>query len=202
MNEKFYDLKKEKQDKMINGAMEIFAKNGYKHASTDDMVKVCGVSKGLWFHYFENKKGLYNFVVGYAIKYAIMEYENMHVDRVSIFELLKCFERTKMILMEKYPYLPLLIITVLEEQDSDALSIIQDSINAYKECLVGLMGRADFGLLRESPYLSKLSFMTDTTFRRILKACYNEPVFRREYYLEECYGYIDMAESLLNQAFL
>ena len=49
MNEKFFDLAREKQDRMINGAIEVFAKNGYKHASTDDMVKTVGVSKGLWF---------------------------------------------------------------------------------------------------------------------------------------------------------
>ena len=46
MNDKFFDLKKEKQDKMINGAMQVFALKGYKLASTDDMVKVAGVSKG------------------------------------------------------------------------------------------------------------------------------------------------------------
>ena len=32
MNEKFFDLKKEKQDRMINGALKVFALNGYKHA--------------------------------------------------------------------------------------------------------------------------------------------------------------------------
>ena len=57
MNEKFFDLAREKQDRMINGAIEVFAKNGYKHASTDDMVKTVGVSKGLWFHYFGSKVG-------------------------------------------------------------------------------------------------------------------------------------------------
>ena len=63
MNDKFFDLKKEKQDKMINGAMQVFACKGYKNASTDDMVRDTGVSKGLWFHYFENKLGLYTFVL-------------------------------------------------------------------------------------------------------------------------------------------
>ena len=58
MNDKFYTLKKEKQDTMINGAMQIFALCGYRHASTDDMVKASGVSKGLWLHYFETKAGL------------------------------------------------------------------------------------------------------------------------------------------------
>ena len=39
MNEKFFDLKKEKQDRMINAALKVFAINGYQKASTDDIVK-------------------------------------------------------------------------------------------------------------------------------------------------------------------
>ena len=39
MNEKFFDLKKEKQDRMINAALKVFAENGYGHASTDEIVK-------------------------------------------------------------------------------------------------------------------------------------------------------------------
>ena len=35
MNAKFFDLKKEKQDRMINAALKIFALRGYRHASTD-----------------------------------------------------------------------------------------------------------------------------------------------------------------------
>ena len=38
MNEKFFDLKKEKQDRMINASLKVFAMNGYAHASTDDIV--------------------------------------------------------------------------------------------------------------------------------------------------------------------
>ena len=54
MNEKFFDLKKEKQDRMINAALKVFALNGYRHASTDDIVREAAISKGLLFHYFEN----------------------------------------------------------------------------------------------------------------------------------------------------
>ena len=39
MNSKFFDLKKEKQDRMINGALKVFAMQGYRHASTDEIVK-------------------------------------------------------------------------------------------------------------------------------------------------------------------
>ena len=46
MNEKFFDLKKEKQDRMINAAQKVFALNGYRHASTDDIVREAAISKG------------------------------------------------------------------------------------------------------------------------------------------------------------
>ena len=46
MNEKFFDLKREKQDRMINAGLKVFAKYGYRHATTDDIVKEAGISKG------------------------------------------------------------------------------------------------------------------------------------------------------------
>ena len=48
MNEKFFDLKKEKQDRMINAALKVFALHGYRHACTDDIVKEAAISKGLF----------------------------------------------------------------------------------------------------------------------------------------------------------
>ena len=59
MNDKFFDLKREKQDRMINASLKVFAENGYRHASTDVIVKDAGISKGLLFHYFTSKMGLY-----------------------------------------------------------------------------------------------------------------------------------------------
>ena len=52
MNNKFFDLKKEKQDRIINAALSVFAKNGYAHASTDEIVREASISNGLLFHYF------------------------------------------------------------------------------------------------------------------------------------------------------
>ena len=73
MNEKFYELSKDKQDTMINGALKIFAREGYQRASTDVIVKEAGISKGLLFHYFGNKKTLYCFVLEYSARYQMME---------------------------------------------------------------------------------------------------------------------------------
>lgn len=62
MNDKFYLLEEEKQLKIINAAMEVFGKNEYKKASTDLIAAKAGISKGLLFYYFHNKKELYMFI--------------------------------------------------------------------------------------------------------------------------------------------
>ena len=67
INEKFYTLPKEKQQNIINAGLEVFSKNEYKKASTDEMAAKAGISKGLLFHYFKNKKTFYFFLFEYAI---------------------------------------------------------------------------------------------------------------------------------------
>lgn len=56
---KFLELDKLKQDRIINAAMKEFALKGYKNASTNEIVKEAGISKGLLFHYFTNKKAYF-----------------------------------------------------------------------------------------------------------------------------------------------
>ena len=59
MYEKFLELSEEKQLRILNAAMEIFAKHEYKRAVTDEIAAKAGVSKGLLVYYFKNKKSLY-----------------------------------------------------------------------------------------------------------------------------------------------
>ncbi len=48
--------------------MKEFAKQGYKNASTDNIVKEAVISKGALFHYFKNKKGLFLFLYDYSLE--------------------------------------------------------------------------------------------------------------------------------------
>jgi len=70
---KIMSVEPEKRDRIINSAMKEFIK-GYKNASTDEIVKEAGISKGLLFHYFGNKENLYEFIFVYAIDVVIKEY--------------------------------------------------------------------------------------------------------------------------------
>lgn len=48
----------EKQEKILQSALELFAKEGYHATSTSKVAKHAGVSEGLIFRHFGNKEGL------------------------------------------------------------------------------------------------------------------------------------------------
>ena len=56
MNEKFYKLSAEKQQRIINAAYKAFSQNAYKKAPMSEIADEGGISKALLFHYFTNKK--------------------------------------------------------------------------------------------------------------------------------------------------
>ena len=66
MNEQFYELPQEKQLRIINAGLEVFSKNDYRHAVTDEIARKAGISKGLLFYYFHNKKSLYLYLFDYC----------------------------------------------------------------------------------------------------------------------------------------
>lgn len=67
MNEAFNKLDQGKQERIIRAALQEFAEKGYKHASTNAIVKNAGISKGMLFYYFNSKQDLYYFLVEYSI---------------------------------------------------------------------------------------------------------------------------------------
>ncbi len=65
----FENLPEEKRKKIIDVCIEEFAEHGYKNGSTNEITKKAGISKGILFHYFKNKKNLYLYLVDYVMKY-------------------------------------------------------------------------------------------------------------------------------------
>ena len=107
MNEKFWDLKKSKQDNMINGSLKVFAAGGFRHASTDEIVAEAEVSKGLLFHYFYSKAGLYEFLTEYSARFALVELgsEVRKAETLPFFDLHGKITRAQARVMRQYPYL-------------------------------------------------------------------------------------------------
>ena len=128
MNEKFFDLKKEKQDRIMSAAMEMFAKNGYAHASTDDMVKRAHISKGLLFHYFGSKLGLYAFLYDYCVRFMQLEFSRViPEDETDFYRLQDLMCAAWFDAVRQYPYIRLFILSGERETDADALKEIKEN---------------------------------------------------------------------------
>ena len=67
MNEKFFSLPEARQDLIRNSAMVEFGEGTFKKTSADSIAKRAGVSKGLLFHYFKDKRELYLYLFQHAI---------------------------------------------------------------------------------------------------------------------------------------
>lgn len=145
MNDKFFDLKKEKQDRMINGALKIFALNGYQKASTDDIVKEAGISKGLLFHYFGSKAGLYVFVYEYSARYMSMELQRaISLRERDLFRLLSQVEDAKNVLLRNYPYMQKFLLTHEDVQDREIQKAIEGLTDLVPKAMDEVVERADF----------------------------------------------------------
>ncbi|MBN2651730.1 MAG: TetR/AcrR family transcriptional regulator [Spirochaetales bacterium] len=87
--ENFFKIKEEKQSKIINSALEEFSKKGFAQGNTNEICKNAGISKGLLFHYFGNKKNLYLYLVDITTKEMykrMMEY--MPKSQLDMFDLI------------------------------------------------------------------------------------------------------------------
>ena len=66
MEDRLSSLSEEKKNAVVNAALEVFGTNEYKRASTDLIAAKAGISKGLLFYYFKNKKELYMYIFEYV----------------------------------------------------------------------------------------------------------------------------------------
>ena len=53
----------DKKEKILKSALELFANEGVNATSTSKIAKIAGVSEGLIFRHFNNKKGLLNSII-------------------------------------------------------------------------------------------------------------------------------------------
>lgn len=62
----FFQLASEKQTRILESAQVLFAATPYAQASTNTLVKACGISKGSLFNYFDDKAELYLYTLQQA----------------------------------------------------------------------------------------------------------------------------------------
>lgn len=197
MNDKFFDLKQEKQDRMINAALKVFSKSGYKHASTDDIVREAGISKGLLFHYFGSKIGLYSFLFDYSVRFMLLELSR-EVDKseTDFFELTRQMEQARMQVMKIYPYMQQFLNVGMQEGCPEAVAEIEDKRLDYLERIRAYTMQPDYsvfeGIGDSDRVIKMVRYMIDGITREVTQR-YD---FTPERLYQEICEYIDMMRRM------
>ncbi len=148
MNEKFFELKREKQERIINAALEVFSKDKYRYASTDKIVELAGISKGLLFHYFGSKMGVFSFLYDYSVRYIELElYGTISIKETNYFELLCQVEETHALIREKHFYMLPFLNKAEAEEDPEIQQMILKKSESLRTRYQEIFEKADMSFL-------------------------------------------------------
>ncbi len=132
MNEKFYSLPQEKQDRILNAGFRVFSKNSYKKSPMLEIANEAEISKSLLFFYFKNKKELYLFLMKKAEELT-MQYllKSGCYNETDIFEMMYKGLLAKAEMMKKYPDMSSFALKAYYEDEEEIKDEIQKIIGPY-----------------------------------------------------------------------
>ena len=149
-HQKFLSLEEDKRERILNAAMQEFL-NGYKKASTDNIVREAGISKGLLFHYFGTKENLYNFLVDYAIDTVQREYIDLiNVHQRDILDSIWQLSLLKQDLSRRFPTIfEFLICVYVDDKDCPAKAHLKRFHTIQAKMIQDVYSYCDKSLFRD-----------------------------------------------------
>jgi len=150
--EKFEALTEEKRLRIINSALSEFSKKRFDAASTDEVAKNAGISKGALFSYFGSKNKLYIYVYRYAYNVLSEElWPKLDFSCPDLFLRIKQATIAKMKVFYKYPAIFDFFINVAADQaNSEIQTALQKEISGQKkDAYDKLMSDIDYGDIKD-----------------------------------------------------
>ncbi len=143
----FLNLEAEKQNRIIQAAITEFAQNTYVNASTNRIVKACGISKGSLFKYFTDKEDLYFFILDTVMWEMLRDIES-DVENLSteLFQRIIDYSALEISWYIKNPDKGRLIMSAVTEKDEEICSRMAERYgargeNIYYELLADIEGK-------------------------------------------------------------
>lgn len=169
MFSKFLNIDTEKQERIMNAAIKEFAQKGYDHASTNKMVQEAGISKGLLFHYFGNKKQLYLFLFDhfYGI-IAVAFYKRMDLTETDFFVRIRQGVILKIELQNKYPDIFRFFEKAALEDSTEVKAELEKKIMEHNNSNIGKIYEGfDVSKFRDDMDIQKVLKIITSTFEKI-----------------------------------
>lgn len=169
MFSKFFNLDKKKQDRIINAAMQEFAQKGYVLASTNEIVKEAGISKGLLFHYFQNKKLLFLFLFDHCIEIITDEfYKKVDLLEPDFFTRIRKSVLIKMELLVQYPDIFKFIEAAYLDESKEIKVEVEQKAKELTEINIGKIYEGiDLSKFRDDIDIQKILKIITWTFEKL-----------------------------------
>ncbi len=158
MFSKFLNLSLQKQEKILEAAIREFADKGFSKASTNEIVKEAGISKGILFHYFQNKKNLFLFAYDYASKLCMDEFfKKVDEEERDILYKLRQISSFKLELVQKHPSIFKFLQAAVLEQCIEVKNEIEERNKKLSESSYSKMfNNIDVSKFREGVDISRV----------------------------------------------
>lgn len=132
----FEKLEKEKQNKILNAACEVFARHGYQKASMQDIAGTAGISKSVLFKYFSSKQNLYRKVFRLASD-SIREADDIARSQADpgsdLFSLMRRSAKTRLLLFKEYPWIYKFAYTAAFDHDPFVRELVIQELENYRQ---------------------------------------------------------------------
>lgn len=176
MNERFYALPPEKQQRIINAGFRVFSQNSYRKSPMQEIADAAGISKSLLFHYFQNKKELYLFLWNKA---ADITAEHLTKSRcyesTDLFEMMERGMYAKIQIMCLYPDMAAFAMKAFYEKEPAVYEEIQRRYRQHfgqkaSDVLAGLnpddfIPGLDLGMMYRQIYLMSVGYLWEIAQR-------------------------------------
>ena len=148
--QKFLDQDPEKRERILNAAMKEFLQ-GFKNASTDNIVREAGISKGLLFHYFGTKENLYNFLIDHTVEIVQAEYVDLiNIRQKDILDSIWQLSLLKQDLSIRFPTIfEFLARVYIDDRDCPAKKHLERFTAIHGKIMQDMYGHADVTLFKD-----------------------------------------------------
>jgi TetR/AcrR family transcriptional regulator len=169
MYSKFLNLDSEKQNRIMNAAIQEFAQKGYSNASTNEIVKEAGISKGLLFHYFQNKKQLFLFLFDSCVELITDDfYKKIDLLETDFFQRIRQSVLIKMELLAQYPDLFKFVEKAYMDDAADIHTEMQMKIRELNHINIGKIYEGiDVSKFRDDIDIQKIFKIITWTFEKL-----------------------------------
>lgn len=195
------DINHPKVHKIINSAYEVFSKNDLEKASTNQIVKLAGISRGLLYHYFKDKEELFDFLVYFAMKVGVLEInEKMDWEEKDFINRVILVTKIRFKIMGRYPYMTYFFQKYETKLNKKELRLQYEKMNpGVRQKFFSY--NLDFSQLKEGVDKDKMIQVVRWTMKGMLtdwneRIQSGENVLEADQYIQECVDYLEFQRSV------